>query len=78
MSTTCKVTVYVDQGHTNDPYSPSDCSRLAKADCLSRSNGRVVWIDFCSQKVNTGGWSNEDEDTCYITYKCQGCNYFCA
>jgi len=77
MSTTCKSTVYVqDEDHTNDPYSPTACRSLAKADCRSR-NSEIAWIDFCLNKVNTGGWTDEDEGICYITYKCQGCNYFC-
>lgn len=71
----CKITVSINQGHTGRPVAPSNCYRLARADCLARSNGRVVWSNNCPNRVNTGGWRSGN--ICYVTYKCNGCNYLC-
>ena len=75
MSNPCKITISVNQGHTNSPFSPSDCRKWATADCLAKGNGRIIEINTCPNRVNTGGWRSGN--TCYVTYKCSGCKYLC-
>ena len=75
MSNPCKITVSIYAGHTNDPVKPSNCFKLARADCLARSGGGVVWSDSCPYKTNTGSWRTGN--ICYVIIKCTGCNYLC-
>lgn len=75
MSNPCKITISVKQGHTNSPFSPSDCVKWATADCFARSNGRIIWLNTCPNRAITGGWRSGN--ICYVTYKCTGCDYLC-
>jgi hypothetical protein len=72
----CTVTVYVNQGHSNIPYSPSTCARVAAANCYARSGGSVLVLNTCPSRVaGTGSW--QSGYVCYVPYKCAGCFWVC-
>jgi hypothetical protein len=75
-SNRCRVTVTMNGGHSDRPVSPSNCQRIAAADCYATGGGYPLSVNTCTSKTTVNSWQRED--TCFEVYKCQGCFWVCS
>lgn len=76
MSNPCRIFIMFNDGHTNQPVSPAECSRRAYGYCGVRGRP-VLYVNTCwNGRTMTDIWRRGD--TCYVIYKCSGCFFECG